>query len=266
MNQREKFSSKVSYQLLTCLIILLIPSTSNAQLFEDVELFPQTNIIKGKYYNGSGGGGYWSLAYVDSIGRVVVKESYHKKQLMSRRKIEYDNHNNKVFDIQTFDFNNLERIDTFKFEYKYSENRIIYQYRKLSDDDSTVIELIENEGDSIIKYQEKTYYYRPKTGKTDVYETIYTLTYRNDLLIGNEILNKENNSKEIKTFEYDDNVRLKRRVVERIPRPELNGFYTGGPGSDDEFYKYKLDSKGRIKKYYKIINGKRYKIAVYYYN
>ena len=33
-------------------------------------------IIKGKYFSGSGGGGYWSLDYVDSIGRVVIKERY----------------------------------------------------------------------------------------------------------------------------------------------------------------------------------------------
>ena len=41
--------------------------------------------------------------------------------------------------------------------------------------------------------------------------------------------------------------------------------YSGGPGSDDEFYKYKLDSKGRVLKYYKIINGKKFKIANYRY-
>ena len=259
-------SKTVIVTLIIGLILSMIPKSVSAQLFEDNELFPNVTTIKRKYFNGTGNRGYWSLEHVDSIGRVIKEESYQKRRLLSRRKIEYDNQNNKIFDIQTFDFNNLGRIDTFKFEYKYSENLIIYQYRKLSDNDSTIIELIENEGDSIFKYQEKTYYYRPKTGKTDVYETLYTLTYRNDLLISNEILNKEKNSKEIKTFEYDDNARLKRRVIERIPRPELNGFYTGGPGSDDEFYKYKLDSKGRIKKYFKIINGKRYKIVVYYYN
>jgi len=256
----------MKHQVIIGLIILMIPTTIKAQLFVDNELYPNSTTIKGKYFNGTGGRGYWSLDYLDSIGRVIVKESYRKKQLMARQKIEYDSHNNKLFEIQTFDVNNPERIDTFKYEYKYSGNRIIYQYRKLSAIDSTVTELIKNEGDSIFLYQEMAYYYRPKTGKSDVYETIFTLLYRNNLLVKNEILDKEYNSKEIKTYEYFDNGRLKRRVIKRIPEPTVKGLYTGGPGSDDEYYKYKFDSKDRIKKFYRIINVKSYKIAVYSYN
>lgn len=256
----------MKHQLIIGLIIFIIPATIKAQLFEDNELYPNISTIKGIYFNGTGGRGYWSLDYLDSKGRVIIKESHRKTQLMARQKIEYDNQNNKLFQIQTFDFNNPERIDTFKYEYKYSGNRIIYQYRKLAANDSTVTELIKNEGDSIFVYHEMAYYYRPKTGKSDVYETLYTLIYRNNLLVRNEILNKENNSKEIKTYEYFDNGRLKRRVIKRIPEPKLEGVYTGGPGSDDEYYKYKFDSKDRIKKFYRIINGRSYKIAVYSYN
>ncbi|HSL88780.1 MAG TPA: hypothetical protein VK870_05740 [Ignavibacteriaceae bacterium] len=83
-------------------IILMIPTTIRSQLFVDNELMPNTVTIKGKYFNGSGGGGYWSLDYLDSLGGVIVKESYHKKQLKARPNIEYDNHNNKLFEIQTF--------------------------------------------------------------------------------------------------------------------------------------------------------------------
>jgi len=256
----------MKHKVIIGLIILLIPTTIMAQLFVDNELIPNTVIIKGKYYNGSGGGGYWSLDYLDSLGRVIVKESYHKKQLMSRQNIEYDNHNNKLFEIQTFDFNNPERIDTFIYEYKYSGNRIIYQYRKLTINDSTVTELIKNEGDSILVYKEMNYYYRPKTRKSDVYETIYTLTFRENLLAKKEILDKQDNSKEIRTYEYFDNGRLKRRAITRIPEPEIKGIYTGGPGGDDEYYKYKIDTKDRIKRFYRIINGKGYKIAVYTYD
>ena len=119
---------KLKFDLLVIgVLILMIPLATKAQLFETNELYPNTNVIKGKYYSGTGGGGYWSLEYVDSMGRIVSKESYHKKQLMSRRKIVYDNNNNKNFDIQTFDYNNPERVDTFRYEYKYADNRIIYQ-------------------------------------------------------------------------------------------------------------------------------------------
>ncbi|MBV7441484.1 hypothetical protein KRX57_08625 [Weeksellaceae bacterium TAE3-ERU29] len=52
-------------------LIMMIPSVINAQLLETNELYPNTNIIKGKYYNGTSDGKYWSLAYVDSIGRII---------------------------------------------------------------------------------------------------------------------------------------------------------------------------------------------------
>lgn len=245
--------------------ILMTPIAIHAQLFETNEKYPNTNVIKGKYYNGSGGGGYWSLEYVDSIGRIISKESYHKKQLISRRKIVYDDNNNKIYDIQTFDYNNPERVDTFRYEYKYDNYRITYQFRKLSENDSTVIKLVENQGDTLLKYQEQAFYYRPKTKKTDVYEIVYTLKYQNGLLIKKEIFEKEQNSTEIRKYEYYENGKLKRRLIGRIPKPEQESYYVGGPGSDDESYEYKLDSQGRIKVFYKIINGKKYKIAVYRY-
>jgi hypothetical protein len=265
MNQHSKITKTVFNVLITGLIVLWFPLTLKAQLFETNELYSNTKVIKGKYYNGTGGGGYWSLYYVDSIGRIIRKESYHKKQLMSRQKIVYDENNNKIFDIQTFDYNNPERTDTFRFEYKYADNRIIYQFRKLSENDSTVTELIENQGDTLLKYQEQAFYYRPKTKKTDVLKTVYTLRYQNGLLISNEKYDQQNNANELLKYEYFGNSRLKRRLIERIPEPKIKEVYIGGTGSDDEFYNYKLDSEGRIKVFYRIINGKKYKIAVYCY-
>lgn len=126
--------------------------------------------------------------------------------------------------------------------------------------------MTKNEGDSILKYQEKAYYFRPATGKTAVYENEYILRYKNGLLISNCIINKEDNSKKIKTFEYFEDGRLKRRLIKRLPKPQQEDFYWGGPGGDDEYYKYKLDTKGRVRKFYRIINDNRYKIATYRYN
>ena len=246
-------------------LIMMTPSAINAQLFETNELYPNNQTIKGKYFNGTGGDRYWSLEYVDSIGRIISKESYHKKQLMSRSKIIYDDNNNKIFNIQTFDFNNPARVDTFRYEYKYANNLIVYQFRKLSENDSTVIKLIENQGDTLLIYQEQAFYYRPKTKKTDVYETVYTIKYKDGLLLSREEFDKAQNSNEIKKYEYFENGRLKRRLIERIPELKEESVYLGGPGSDDEFYEYKLDSKGRVKVFYRIINGKKFKIAEYSY-
>ena len=265
MKQHSKITKAAFNLLITGLIILWVPLTLKAQLFETNELYSNTKVIKGKYYNGTGGGGYWSLDYVDSTGRIISSESFHNKQLMSRQKFVYDENNNKIFDIQTFDYNNPGRVDTFRFEYKYADNRIIYQFRKLSENDSTVTELIENQGDTLLKYQEQAFYYRPKTKKTDVFKTVYTLSYRNGLLISKEKYDQQNNATELLKYEYFGNGRLKRRLIERIPEPKIKDVYLGGPGSDDEFYKYKLDSEGRIIVFYRIINGKKYKIAVYSY-
>ncbi|MCU0378748.1 MAG: hypothetical protein MUC78_10870 [Bacteroidales bacterium] len=265
MKQHIKIKKPAFNLLITGLIIIWVPLTLKAQLFETNELYSNTKVIKGKYYNGTGGGGYWSLDYVDSIGRIISSESYHKKQLMSRQKFVYDENDNKIFNIQTFDFNDPERADTFRFEYKYADKRIIYQFHKLSENDSTVTELIENQGDTLLKYQEQAFYYRPKTDKTDVFKTVYTLRYRNGLLISKEKYDQQNNSTEFLKYEYFGNGRLKRRLLERIPEPKIQDVYLGGPGSEDESYKYNLDSEGRIKVFYRIINGKKYKIAAYSY-
>jgi hypothetical protein len=58
---------------------------------------------------------------------------------------------------------------------------------------------------------------------------------------------------------------LKRRKITRIPEPEIKGVYVPGPGSDDMSYEYKYDKKGRIKKHYTIVEGKRYRLAKYRY-
>jgi hypothetical protein len=244
------------------LVIMLLPSSVKAQLFDTNELYPNSKVIKGKYYNGSGGRGFWSLDYLDSIGRIISKESYFRKQLMSRHKIVYDKNNNKVFDIVTFDYNNPERVDTFRYEYKYSNKRIIYQYQNLSNNHTSIIELIKNEGDSILKYQRKALSFNQKT---DTSKTIYTLRLKNNLLLSDVIHDIEKNSKLINTYEYYDNGRLKRRKIEKIPKPDYDLGYIGGPGSDDEYYQYKFDSEGRIKRHYVIINDKKYKIATYSY-
>lgn len=246
--------------------LILISLTVEAQLFVKNEIYPNSRSIKCMYYNGTGAGNYWSLDYIDILGRVFKKESYHNKQLLSRQEIRYDDHNNKLFDIQSFDINNPGRIDTVRYEYKYMDGRIVFQCCKRSEIDSTVTELIKNEGDSIFTYQEKSYYFRQKTSKTAVFEKLYNSKFKNGLLISNEILDKRDNTRITISYEYFENGRLKRRFIKRNPETFLKGQYSGGPGSDDEYFKYILDPNGRILRYYMIIDGKEYKIAAFKYN
>jgi YD repeat-containing protein len=251
--------------LLTGSILLLIPSKMNAQLFAENELIPEAKLRKGKYYHGTGGAGYWSLDYLDSAGRIVQTEKYKKKQLLSRETNQYDDQNNKIFVTHTFDVNNPQRVDSFRYVYKYANDRIVYQYRKLSKDDTTVTELIENQGDTLLVYQEKLYSYNPVTQSLGLFETTYTLKYNHGLLMNKTILNRENNSSEFIQFTYDEKGRLKSKTSTTNPVSDHQAVYVGGPGGEKEYYKYKLDSKGRVVKFNLIVKDKTYKMRRYSY-
>ena len=253
--------------IISILALLFCIGFTNAQLFESKQFYPNVKTIKGKYYSGTGGGGYWSIAKLDTLGRTFEEESYRKKRLLSRNNFVYNSNNDKLYQIQTFDVNNPNRInDTIvRYQYKYQENRIIYKKIVYNSNNFTDLELIENKGDTILIYRSKSYYFRPKTNTTDVYEKIYTLKYKNELLIRSEEFDLDENSKENTYFYYYPNGMLQRRKIEREPEPEFGVVYVGGPGSDDMSYKYKFDKFGRIKKLYYIIGKKRYKIATYKY-
>lgn len=250
------------------LTILLLGSRLNAQLFMTQEIYQDISTVKAKYYNGSGGGGYWSVAKLDALGRTIEKESYRKKELLARDRFVYNSNNDQLYYIVTYDINNPKRMDTISnYEYKYQGDRIVYQKNiNKNRRDSTVIQLMENKGDSILIYQDKSYYCRPKTNTTDIYERIHILKYQKDLLVYKEKVDLNRNEKEITYYEYYPNDRLKRRKIEREPERELREVYIGGPGSDSEFYEYKFDKQGRIKTLYRIMGKRKYKIATYKYS
>lgn len=238
----------------------------NAQLFVTHEIYPGITTIKMKSYNGTGGGGYWSIAKLDTLGRTIEREGYRKSELLTRSNYVYNSNNDQLHFIVSFDINHPNQIDTISnYEYKYQGNRIVYQKNtNRNRRDSIVTQLIENKGDTILIYRNRTYYFRPKTNTTDIYERIYTLKYQNGLLVHSEKFDFDRNEKEITYFEYYPNGKLKHRIIER--EPEFEVLYTGGPGSDDEFYEYKFDKSGRVKTFYRVIGRKKYKIATYKYN
>lgn len=250
-------------QLFIFLLVFLFIDT-RAQLFDNIELYPNDNQIIGRYFNGSGGRGYWSLQKVDSLGRICVTENHYKNKLMSRERIEYDFENNKTSIIQDYDINNIGRIDTFSYKYRYLQHRISYQNCSIYKNDSTEFALIDNIGDSIYVYQEISYSYS-NDNKINKYQRKHYLTYRDGSLIKTERIDYIDNSKEITLFEYYPNRRIKRKTIIREPQPTVEPIYVGGPGGDDIFYQYKLDRRGRITRYYEIIKGHKYKLATYRY-
>ena len=209
--------------IITILTILFLGNKINAQLFVTQEIYPDIITIKGKYYSGTGGGGYWSVAKLDTLGRTIEKESYRKNELLARYNYAYNSNNDQLYYIVSFSINHPNQIDTIcNYEYKYQGDRIVYQKNTSRNRrDSTVIRLIENKGDTILVYQDKSYYFRPKTNTTDIYERIHTLKYQNSLLVHSEKFDLNRNEKEITYFEYYPNGKLKRRKIEREPEPEF---------------------------------------------
>ena len=261
----------ITYTMKTLIIILLLTlvlwSKANGQLFEHKELYPGIATIKSKYFNGSDKRRYSSKSKPDIFGRIVEKKSFRKNQLLATYKYVYNDHHDQLYYMVSDDINHPGQEDTIiSYEYKYQSDRIIYQKSVgRNKQDSAVVKLIENKRDTILIYQLNNYYFREKSGTKDTLIEMKSLYYHNNLLIKLEEVDLNRNSKTTTQYEYFPNGLLKRRKIVREPEPELKGHYVGGPGSDDEFYKYKFAKSGRIRTFYKIVGDETYKIATYKY-
>ena len=254
--------------LITLLIsIVAFNFRASAQLFEPKELYPGIATIKTKYYNGSDKRRYSGKSELDTFGRIVEKKSFRKNQLVATYKYVYNDHHDQLYYMVSDDINHPGQEDTIiSYEYKYQSDRIIYQKSlERNKQDSAVVKLTENKGDTILIYQLNNYYFREKSGANDTLIDMKSLYYHKNLLIRLEEIDLNRNSKITTLYEYFPNGLMKRRKIVRDPEPELKGHYVGGPGSDDEFYKYKVDNSGRVKTFYRIIGNKTYKIATYKY-
>lgn len=259
--------------IISILAVLFFTSNANAQLLEEEVLYPNverdyySNVktIKRKSYSGTGGRGFWRITKLDAWGRIIEKEYHRKRKLLLRQKFVYNSNNDILYEISTFDKDNPNRInDTiFFYEYKYQADKIIYQKLTFfrSKHDSIVMRLIENKADTTLIYQKKSYYFRPRTNVTDIYEEKHTLDYKNGLLVSFEKIDE--NGRATTSLEYYSNRKLRRIKTEREPEEEF--VMIGGPGGDDMIYEYKFDIFGRIKKLYYIIGEEKYKIATFKY-
>ncbi len=231
--------------------------TAQVLQYEKQEFYPGISTV----YHFGNNHVWGSIERLDSLGRPIEKENYYKKELRSRENFVYNANNDVLYYISTFP----NQIDTvFRYTYAYQQGRIVYQKMVSSKNDSTVTRLIENKADTLLIYNLKSYFLRIQTNTVVINEEIHTLKYQNGLLVYHEKLKVDENSKEKVSFEYYPNGRLKRRKLVRDPELEYEIVY-GGLGSDDMYYKYKLDRFGRIKKLYYIIDGKRHRVSTYRY-
>lgn len=249
--------------ILTSLLLICF-LLSNGQIFNKKKLLPGITSIKSKYYSGSGGRGYWSFEKLDSLGRPIEERSYCKKKLLARTWYQYNNNNDLIYEVALYDFNRPNQMDTTKYEYVYTGNRIEFQKRITHYKDSTIHKLVKNERDSIVTYQSISLRYLNDKQVNNKLEYTYILTYQNNLLTKLVFIEPDNN-KQITFYEYFENGNLKRRVIQRVPEPSYKIAYAGGPGSDDQSYKYIYNKAGRIKKKFTIVENKTYKLARYRY-
>jgi len=242
------------------LTFILCAFILKAQLFRETSLYPNTTGIHRKYFNGTGGRGYWTYEKVDTFGRIIERNSYKNNKLLGKELNQYNDKHDVTQITYPYDINNPQRVITFKYEYTYINNRIAFQKCKYPNNDSTTYRLIADQGDSVLTYREISYDHQGDT----IVERTYILTYQDRLLVKKEKIDSDKN-KEITCFEYYNNGKLKRRIITREPKPEFQGFYAGGPGSDDQSYSYTYDGAGRVKKQFTIIGDKTYKQATYRY-
>lgn len=237
---------------------MLFSSRINAQLFENKEFYPNIKTVKVKY-NGS----FWGIAKLDTQGRTIEKKDYYKRKFWGKSIFIYNFNNDKLYEIVTFniDNDNPKQIDTIEYKYQYQGNRIVYQKRFNSKNDSTVIRLIDNQADTILIYQSKSYYFRPQTNTTDIYEKRYTLKYRDELLVHSEEFDLNRDRKEIAHFEYYPNGMLKRKKTEIEPKLQNTIGYFGG----EESYEYEFDKFGQVKIKYYLTREERYRSTTYKY-
>lgn len=250
-------------RLIAILVILFYALTLKAQLFQKKEFYPGLKKIIGKYYNGSGGRGWWSLQKMDSLGRVIEYNSYRKRKLMGKTFYQYNKNNDILYKVSAFDINRPDVVDSSKYQYKYANGRIVFQKQIFANGDFNLFKLIKQQ-DSVFTYQNISCNYRPYKKQYHISERRVILTYNKNKLIDKEEVSTDS-SKTTTYRAYYSNRQLKHRLIEHAPEEKIKGVYLGSPGSDDEYYKYKYDGKGRVKIFYRIIGNKKYKIVDYQY-
>lgn len=251
----------------TIFLLLLSSVEVKAQLLESEKLLPGIKSATTKSFSGSGGGGYWTLEKLDELGRTISKDYYHRKELLAQEVYKYNQMNDKTLSVQTYDINNPSRMDSTITVYEYdargtaTSQKQTYSNRK----DSSVYELTEIIGDTL-KYSFKRSFYRPKTETIDTYSYKYSLVFNTDKqVVYREILDDQEATTEIIEYHYNQNGQRFRRIITRIPEPEHEIVYVGGPGSDDMRYEYSYYQNGLIKRMYCIIKGRKFKLAKYRY-
>ena len=248
------------------LIVLLVTLVSKGQVFRDKTLYHDSDIhwVETKHYNGVDKRAYRTVDVVDTAGRTIGRKEFSKNKLFRKTEYLYNTNGDLVRTI-SFDYLNSFRVDTIINEYQYRNGRIAVQKEIPSYGDSTIYKLVDD-NDSGLTYQRILYHYLPDRKLNNRVVETYTFTYDNNLLTNQKNINSDS-STVVTKYEYYNNGKLKRRIIERLykNKPRIIGMYVGGPASDDQSYSYSYDKNDRVTEDFTTVNGKTYKIASYHY-
>ncbi len=239
-------------------IMVLCTLTSQEQLLQDKRFHPGTTIIKSSPRKG-----FHSIEKLDSLGRKVERSGFRNKTLITKSVYQYNNQNDIISEIVVYDKNRPHETDTTTYEYTYVNEKItIEKYIPgKSKQDSIIFRLVKNIGDSVLTYQRLHY---GATKRNQPWEETYTLTWQNNMLASKEVIN-DIVDKETTHYEYFPNGLVKHKVEERTPELRGKVMYAGGYNSDDQYYSYTYDRKGRVKVIYTTYDNHTYKVKTYKY-
>lgn len=226
---------------------------------------PGIKSVKTKQYNGCGVG-YWNLKHYDQKGRMILEELYRKNTILGKLAYAYDESNNELSFISLYDINNPGVIDTVSTSvYEYDLNgEIIKELNIIGTSTYTTERISVSTNESTYRLICKHIWQHRDTINFDTIN--FKLVYNENNLIEKQIKeDKENGIFEIKEYQYYNDGNLKRRIVTRIPEPEIDPIYVGWPGSDDMGWEYKFDNNNRIKKLFSIVDDKKYKLEKHRY-
>ncbi|MDF2380675.1 hypothetical protein JMG10_04310 [Nostoc ellipsosporum NOK] len=247
----------------TLIALLLFAGSLQAQLFKQKLFYPNTSTVTRKSLNGTGGKGFWTLEHLDNLGRPVARDYYRNKKLLQQDIYKYNGMNDLVEEVIAFDINDPKRKDTTRYEYVYDKGLITWQKQINGNKDSTIIQLVEKNGDSVLRYSSIAYHYAPDKKTTIQVEKRIVATFNKNRLVQlfTESMNKELGDVLV-VYEYDENGLLQHRMT-RGNTPEV--VRLGSPGSPVAQYTYEYDEWGRLISYYSIVNDESILLASYEY-
>ena len=203
--------------------------------------------------------GKWRTKCDLTNGLVTNEESYHKRELRSRRQYDYDSQNNRIREIRTFDINEGVINDTIEIKLVYIQDSLIVEKQTLGTTE---------------KFSDFNEFGKPRTlERTEEfgfspYKEVFEYDKNGNVLKETSYSEFKNTQdslvRELETtrYKYDSKNYLTEIRREYKPKKTFPIPITGGPSLHEiEKYRYVYNKNGVWTKKYKTVNGTEKLIA-----